>query len=347
MACFEQPDGTWVLLRNHELMLDAADGAYPEGQPTLAYDRTCHGGVSRLVLDPKDLRVLSSNMVLTGTLRNCAGGPTPQGWITCEEAIEPGHGYAFFCSSQASSLENPSIIKSYGRFRHEAVAFDTQTKIAYLTEDEGDGCLYRFTPDKKELPFGSGRLEAMAISGQPRFATGTALSPGQSRAVEWVSVPDPFASKIPTRHQAQQQGAALVTRGEGAWMDGDGIVFSSTTGGKAGLGQILRLSIADTSLTLVAEAKSQEDFNGPDNITVAPWGDFVVAEDTSGPAHIYGVNRKGECYPILRNRLSDGEIAGVCFSSDGQVMFCNLQWDGLTLAIRGPFGELFPELSES
>ena len=36
-----------------------------------------------------------------------------------------------------------------GRFRHEAVAIDPITHIAYQTEDRNDGLIYRFIPNKK------------------------------------------------------------------------------------------------------------------------------------------------------------------------------------------------------
>lgn len=346
MACFSGNDGNWILLRNHELMRDAAQGAYPRGQPDGAYDRSCHGGVSRLVLRPGDLSVQSSNMVLTGTLRNCAGGPKEDGWITCEEAIDPGHGYAFFCNKDAKILQKPQIIPGYGRYRHEAVAFDPMSGRAYLTEDEGDGCLYRFTPTKKDRPF-EGRLEALRVTGKPQFQSSLSAVEGTSLAIDWVEIADPDAKNLPTRIQAQRLGAAIFSRGEGAWMDGEGMVFTATSGGRAGLGQLFRVNFNPGTVTLVAEAKSQEDFNGPDNVTVAPWGDFVVAEDTVGPTHVYGVDREGHCYPMLRNIKSVSEICGVCFSPDGTVLFCNLQWDGLTLAIRGPFQETFATASLS
>ena len=45
----------------------------------------------------------------------------------------------------------------------------------------------------------------------------------------------------------------------------------------------------------------------------------------------------GEVFDFARNARSDGELAGVCFSPDGRAMFLNLQIDGVTLAIDGPF----------
>ena len=76
MACFEGPDGTLILMRNHENALGVpAQGPYLEGQspPPEAYDPDGMGGVSRLVLEGPTCTRISSNMVLMGTSNNCAG----------------------------------------------------------------------------------------------------------------------------------------------------------------------------------------------------------------------------------------------------------------------------------
>ena len=72
-------------MRNHEINNGrAADQA-------LAYDANQGGGVTRVVIDKRTGQRLSSNLILTGTSRNCAGGPSPWGWLSCEETEEPGH----------------------------------------------------------------------------------------------------------------------------------------------------------------------------------------------------------------------------------------------------------------
>jgi len=339
MACFPGENGEWVLMRNHELMWDGKTGAYPDGQPQNAYNPRAHGGVSRLVLDATSLKVQSSNMVVTGTLRNCGGGPSPWGWITCEEAREEGHGYAFLCETGVSTLAPPRRLTGYGRYRHEAVAVDPESLVAYLTEDEGDGCLYRFTPDSPENPF-EGKLEALRVPSAPHSLTKNWSFGSDAPQIDWVPIEDPEAKRRLTRHQGKENGAATFARGEGIWFDGDGVVFAATSGGRRKLGQVFRLDIRGGRLTLLAESESEEQFSAPDNITVAPFGDLVLAEDNRAANHLRGLRRDGGTYAIARNMISRSEFTGVCFSPDGSTLFTTLQTDGLTLAIRGPFEAL-------
>ena len=105
MAAFPGPNGTTILIRNHEvnpavnpsleafgkqnaLLTDAirakmydADTKLKEGTTT-----TCLGGTTTMVYDTKQHKVVRQFLSLAGTLKNCAGGLTPWGsWITCEK----------------------------------------------------------------------------------------------------------------------------------------------------------------------------------------------------------------------------------------------------------------------
>jgi secreted PhoX family phosphatase len=75
----------------------------------------------------------------------------------------------------------------------------------------------------------------------------------------------------------------------------------------------------------------------PDNCVIAPWGDVLFCEDGDRDDRLMGLTPEGELYELAHNALTGQEMAGVCFSPDGQVMFLNLQRDGVTLAVRGPF----------
>jgi secreted PhoX family phosphatase len=340
MACFVSPTGQYILMRNHELDYTPAYGAYPGRKaPTEAYSARAQGGVTRLVVDKTTLDVKSSNLVLAGTLRNCGGGESPWGWLTCEEATDAGHGYVFACPSSAHGITPPRKIPGYGRYRHEAVCIDPNTHIAYLTEDQQDSCLYRFVPTKKSDPF-RGKLQAMKLVGR----RGTQLSREAASIgrvdIEWVDIAEPDPIKDTVRYQGHKLGAALVTRGEGIWFHAGSAYFVSTSGGKAGKGQIFRLIVGSgkqpDQLELVTESPGSHALDMPDNITVTPWGDLIIAEDGGGSQFIRGITPQGQLYDIARNAKSNGELAGVCLSPDGATLFFNMQTDGLTVAVRGP-----------
>jgi uncharacterized protein len=53
-----------------------------------------------------------------------------------------------------------------------------------------------------------------------------------------------------------------------------------------------------------------------------------------------GITPAGKIYTIGRNVGSSSEMAGVCFSPSGKTLFVNIQEQGLTLAIVGPWAQL-------
>ena len=341
MGCFALPDGTWALMRNHELdegLLRLSP--YPPGTraPSAAYDRHMNGGVSRIVLD-REARVRSSNLVLTGTARNCAGGMSPWGWLSCEESVLPRHGYVFLCPADSARLRRPRKISAYGRFQHEAVAIDPRDRAAYLTEDRSDGCLYRFVPHDRADPFGEGQLQAMAIADQAYFRLGEEQPDGARFAVRWVDVPARAGERDRLRYEAHERGAASVMRGEGIWRVDDGFAFTSTTGGPLAAGQIFHLSPTRDGgvLRLLAQSRDATTLDMPDNLTVTPWGDLLVCEDNHRSPCLRLVTRKGRVLPVAFNRGSLSEFAGVCFSPDGRFVFVNIQEAGLTVVIEGPW----------
>lgn len=341
MAVFTAPDGSLVLMRNHELSLaDAAlAGPYYPGQAPApeAYDAPAPGGVTRVVLDPQTLAVKSSNLVLVGTLRNCAGGPSPWGWISCEETVDAGHGFAFLCRPDADAVQPPFRIPGYGRFRHEAACIHPATRVAYLTEDRPDGALYRFVPADISDPF-TGTLQALRVAGYPGYPT-TEMPLGEALAVEWVDLPDPVPLGDTLRADAHAAGAAVFVRGEGIWFHEGAVYVCATSGGPRAAGQIFRLvdDLGGAHLELLARSEDVAALDHPDNITLAPWGHLYMAEDGDGDNYLRVLTPDGAVLDFARNTLSFSELCGVCFAPDGLTLFVNLQTDGLTLAVRGPF----------
>lgn len=346
MAAFSGPNRTTILVRNHEL----GAGASRAVQVPKLYDQS-GGGTTTLVIG-SNRRVIKQWGSLGGTIRNCAGGPTPWGsWISCEENLtlagsgisRKNHGYNFEVPATSDiAVADPVPLVAMGRFNHEAVAVDLATGYVYQTEDEGNSCFYRFRPNVKGDLKSGGVLEALVIEGAPQDTRTDYLRyKNVPLSTKWVTIdnPDPatndFAASV--RGQAQAKGAAIIARGEGAWY-GNGLIYIvSTSGGDARLGQVFAYNPSTNKLTLVVESTVQAELQSPDNITVAPFGDLILCEDGSGDNYVVGVNQAGELYQFAKNNINDSEYAGACFSPDGGTLFVNIQSPGITLAIWGPW----------
>lgn len=340
MGCFPGPDGTVILLRNHENGPgDTSIGPYKRGQraPAEAYDPASMGGVTRLVLDATTFERRSSNLVLAGTNRNCAGGLSPWGWLTCEENVDARHGYVFVCPATASRVAPPQRVTGYGRFYHEAAVVDPATNIAYLTEDRTDGCFYRFKPADPAAPF-QGKLQALCVVGARGVDTSD-WSQGDRREIAWVDVDDPDPRDDTIRKEARARGAAVFRRSEGICLAPGAVYFCATTGGPVGAGQVFQVVPRGDGGTLevVAHASDRDALDMPDNITVAPWGELFLVEDGPLGNFVRVLTLDGQVFDFAHNARSLGEFAGVCFSPDGRALFLNMQEDGLTLAVTGPF----------
>ena len=88
---------------------------------------------------------------------------------------------------------------------------------------------------------------------------------------------------------------------------------------------------------LIAEAGEDSLLRNADNLTMAPWGDLIVCEDTSNHCGLVGIRPDGTQYQLADNTHSNSELAGVCFAPDGKTLFLNIQYPGTTVAITGPW----------
>lgn len=376
MAAFERPGGRVVLVRNHELNLDDGPDTGPFGpenhlrdrvSPSMVYDvgtddRLPLGGTTTLVYDPRRRDLVEQRLSLVGTLRNCAGGPTPWNtWLSCEESVAGAgarpfvtrdHGYLFEVPADPSRGAFARPLRAMGRFYREAVAVDPDTSIVYQTEDLGDGLIYRFIPSAAERLADGGRLQALAVRGRPGLRTqnwdGREVAVRRPLEVSWVDLEDVESEEGTLRSQGFEKGAAQFARAEGMWW-GDGVCFfACTNGGEARKGQIWKYTPGEAEgtpeeasepglLELFVEPNDGTLVENADNLTVAPWGDLVVCEDGTGEDYLVGITPDGGIYKLGRNRRSNGELAGATFSPDGSTLFLNLQLEGLTVAITGPW----------
>jgi secreted PhoX family phosphatase len=330
------------------------------------------GGTTTTVYNPKQRTAERIFLSLAGTELNCAGGPTPWGsWLSCEESFsDPGtsyaggrrvvreerHGYVFEVPASANGLVEPIPLKEMGRFEHEAAAVDPASGIVYLTEDRQHSCFYRFMPTVPGKLTEGGRLQALAIAGRQAARThnwsGTPdIGKGTRLPVSWIDLDHVDGAENDLRLRAAADGAATFARCEGLCIAQDKLIFTATIGGPARLGQVFCYTLSpfegearelDTPgiLELIAESDEQSLLRNADNLTMAPWGDLIVCEDTAEHCGLIGVRSDGGQYLIADNAYSESELAGVCFSPDGRVLFVNIQYPGMTVAITGPWQSL-------
>jgi secreted PhoX family phosphatase len=345
-----------------------------EETKSLLYDRGSDktpalGGTTTTLYDPATGEIGQQFLSLAGTEINCAGGSTPWGsWLSCEECFEdPGtrlsltglitrdrkHGYVFEVSSDSNSLEAAVPIKPMGRFEHEACAVHEGTGIVYMTEDRHHSLFYRFIPDVPGKLQAGGRLQALAIDGLAsmmthNWALKSRIPLNEPLVTRWIDLEDVDPVKNDLRLRGAAAGAATFARGEGLCAAGDRFAFTCTIGGPARLGQVFTYEPGPFEgtlgepkqpgrLTLIAEADETSLLRNCDNLTMAPWGDLIVCEDTSNHCGLVGIRPDGSQYAIADNAYSNSELAGVCFSPDGRTLFVNIQYPGMTLAITGPW----------
>ncbi len=143
-----------------------------------------------------------------------------------------------------------------------------------------------------------------------------------------------------------------MARGEGIHWGDNELYLTATSGGPIERGQILRYVPSPDEgqdgerarpgrIQLFVESLDEKAMNMADNLTVAPWGHLIVCEDNYSAAirnHLKGVTPDGKLYTLGRNVFQgNSELCGCVFSPDGEVLFVNIQYPGVTLAITGPW----------
>jgi uncharacterized protein len=359
-GAFAAAGGGTVLVLNHEIREGAGTELAVPHLDGLVYDPGAAGGCTIVTTDAHGGRV-SERVGIAGTSTNCAGGVTPWGtWLTCEEtearAGERGygrdHGYVFEVDPfDRAALVDPRPVKALGRYSHEALAVDPAAGHIYLTEDASgpNGLVYRWMPPPG---FQSGRgalgglgaadgvLAAMRCTdeaGKHVEDLARATSPGTTYAVEWVEVPDRDAREESVRKQFDDGRVTRAHKLEGAWW-GDGGAYIVSSFSRNHRGQVWFYDARRSTFTLRLLFTGDDDgCDGPDNISVSPYGGVLLAEDGNGGNHLVGAAEDGTTFRLARSEHGS-EFTGPVFSADGRVLFANVQVPGTMFAITGPWG---------
>jgi secreted PhoX family phosphatase len=361
-----------ILVRNHE-QGSTTSGSF--ANPKITFDPKCNGGTTNMVFSPRTGQWVGAYASISGTIRNCAGGPTPwNSWITCEETQvrttnpEVQHGWCF--DVPATGAARPIPLKDMGCFEHEAVAVDPVTGIVYETEDANPSGFFRFIPNVPGRLEQGGKLQMMRLKTATNatrtiggvsygyYDTSVAQDAGATWDVEWVDIERPHEPNGSCVSQGIVQGGSSLKRGEGCWY-GNGVIYvCSTSGGRAGQGQIFAYDPRRETFSLVFESSSQSQLNNPDNIAWSPRGSLILCEDGGRrPQTLHGLTLDGTIFPFCYNNLNftaagmgpvtrpsgrafsgdqrGSEFAGATFHNEW--LFVNIQSPGITFAITGPW----------
>ena len=306
-AVFVPGDGGWIYVSNAEV------GGNKGGAGALRFD--ANG------------QVVDAYSILENTTANCAGGSTPWGtWLSCEEFDQ---GRVWECDPAGS---NDAVVwPALGAFKHEAAAVDPARNHIYLTEDRGDGLLYRFVPDglagNGSPDLSSGRLEAAQVLD------------GEEGRVVWHRIRDPSGSHQPTRLQAPK--ASAFKGGEGMWFHNTMVFFTTTRDDR-----VWAYDVETSLIEIVYDHNRFDDacLTGVDNVTVSSAGDVLVAED-GGDNQICTIAPDRGPVPVVHLVGHDGsEITGPAFDPSGTRLYFSSQRgetgqseDGVTYEVTGPF----------
>ncbi len=280
MGAFAGPQGTVILVRNHEV-----NNPVPAFGPGAPYDPMAGGGTTTVQVTRYG-EVVRGFTSLNGTMMNCSGGQMPWGaWVTCEETVNgpdvgpdftgasnvlltQRHGFVFevpVSNQPGSGQSSREPLTHAGRFAHEAVSFDPKDGFLYLTEDNFGfpSGFYRYRPPHHPMKVGrledGGQLQMLRVKGMPNIHLEATQVAGTTYKVDWVDIDDPAPSfpytpgqPAPTTNdealnhvggQGRAQGAAYFSRLEGQVYDRGVVYFTSTQGGGA----------AETSLGPIAD----------------------------------------------------------------------------------------------
>ncbi|MDO8907221.1 MAG: DUF839 domain-containing protein [Pseudohongiella sp.] len=287
------------------------------------------------------------------------------------------HGYVFEVRVDPAQTTAVPIVGMGRYDHEAAAVDPRDSSVYLTEDNRNESPLYRYIPDDKSQTAGAlekgGRLQAAKIVGRGHTELFTPVL-GDTHQIEWVDIADPDMDPVAESSgpylQARDAGALSFSRGEGIWyFEGMFYIVDTSAGtneeGRAGYGEgaVWMLDPVAGTLRCIFASTSAEMANNPDNIAISPRGGIAMCEDGGGVEdafgfgeRIMGLQTSGDSFIFAKNNVvltaeqitaagkncepgdyRGGELAGVCFDPEGEIMFMNIQNPGVTVAIWGPW----------
>ena len=290
------------------------------------------GGVGSIFFNANG-EVVDYKRVLTGTINNCGGGKTYWGtWLTGEETTG---GQVWEVDPWGNTPARQTLLGGNGA-AYESTAYDNRdpTKpVFYITTDEGNGPLVKYTPDAQAVANaianddysnmlhdnsgGTAKYEYLEIltlsNGQGTYRWTTNINTGRSSASTYF----PNGEGIDIRDGFIYFTAKL--RKELFIFDIDNLTFTrhSTNGGAFDsqpdqVGRVLDFTNGDTD------------------------GILYFCEDGGDECGVHGRDASGNFFTILQDEGNNfgGETTGLAFSPNGMFMYVSFQSPGHIFEIK-------------
>ena len=324
-ATFQVPntEGGWVYLSNSEMEKVTKNGKVVSS-----------GGVGRITFDA-DGEVIGYDMILKKTDRNCGGGNTPWNtFVSCEESQKaPPVGHCFqvdpFKKAVQEKSETRTVLGGADGGSLESFAYDARNKKSprfFVTEDQADGALRRFTPatvdwdnPSRMLHDEKGTLQYLVLV--------PADEEGRNGTFEWTG------NEIRAGRSAQQ----YYPNAEGIDV-ANGILYFVSKKDED-------LFILDLdNFTYERKIVREEGIDvSPDQLVRLGGDDGIMylTEDGGAEAGIHGRDAQGRYFTILESPIYKEETTGLAFSPNKKHMYLAYQKNGIIFDVWRKDGKKF------
>ena len=282
------------------------------------------GGASALRFDNAG-NLIDAYPIQRNTSTNCSGGASPWGtWINGEEILD---GYMFECSPLRNGGE-PVRLDRFGRKAHEQLAFDTEQRAIYHSEDiTGEDRFYRTVFSASDWPRNSrpvlskGKLQVLSV---PAGIDAARQGP---TPIVWLDAIDDGRPQA----EVYLPDSTIFAGNEGVWFL-NGIVYFSTKVDS----NVWAIDVASSTIESIYDPTdgpigspvdpAEPKMMGVDNLSMTLDGEMIVVED-GGDMRAMVLLPDRSTIPLLRlpGDANSTEVTGPAFSPDGRRLYVSGQ----------------------